>query len=75
MAEFIHENRDDFGVEPVCEIVQVAPLMYYASHAVALVGSHAAGYGDDAAPAGSVLSELHAAWRAQFVEGGTPCRL
>ena len=30
MAEFINTNRDDFGVEPICATLQVAPSTYYA---------------------------------------------
>ena len=29
--EFIDTNRDEFGVEPICETLQVAPSMYYAA--------------------------------------------
>jgi putative transposase len=29
MAEFIDENRDDFGVEPICTTLEVAPATYY----------------------------------------------
>ena len=29
MAEFIDENRDEFGVEPVCTTLEVAPSTYY----------------------------------------------
>jgi putative transposase len=29
MVTFIDENRDDFGVEPICETLQVAPSTYY----------------------------------------------
>jgi putative transposase len=30
---FIAANRDRFGVEPTCELLQVAPSTYYAAHA------------------------------------------
>jgi putative transposase len=30
MAEFIDDNRDDFGVEPICTTLEVAPSTYYA---------------------------------------------
>jgi putative transposase len=29
MVQFIEENRDDFGVEPICETLQVASSTYY----------------------------------------------
>jgi putative transposase len=29
MVEFIDDNRDDFGVEPICTTLQVAPSTYY----------------------------------------------
>lgn len=29
---FIAEHRDRFGVEPICELLQVAPSTYYAAH-------------------------------------------
>ena len=29
ITEFIDENRDDFGVEPICAALQVAPSTYY----------------------------------------------
>ena len=28
--EFIDTNRDEFGVEPICTVLQVAPSTYYA---------------------------------------------
>jgi putative transposase len=31
MVKFIDENRDDFGVEPICETLQVASSTYYAA--------------------------------------------
>ena len=31
--EFIDTNRDEFGVEPICETLQVAPSTYYAARA------------------------------------------
>ena len=30
MTKFIDENRDDFGVEPICVTLQVASSTYYA---------------------------------------------
>ncbi len=30
-VEFIDENRDEFGVEPICAVLQVAPSTYYAA--------------------------------------------
>jgi len=30
-VEFIDANRDEFGVEPVCRVLQVAPSTYYAA--------------------------------------------
>ena len=30
MAEFVDTNRDEFGVEPICTTLQVAPSTYYA---------------------------------------------
>ena len=36
MVSFIDANRDEFGVEPICNVLQVAPSTYYAakSHTV-----------------------------------------
>jgi len=31
MVEFIDEHRDEFGVEPICTTLQVAPSTYYAA--------------------------------------------
>ena len=31
MVEFIDENREDLGVEPICRVLQVAPSTYYAA--------------------------------------------
>ena len=28
---FIDEHRDEFGVEPICRVLQVAPSTYYAA--------------------------------------------
>jgi putative transposase len=30
-VEFIDANRDEFGVEPICRVLQVAPSTYYAA--------------------------------------------
>jgi putative transposase len=30
MTKFVDDNRDDFGVEPICRTLQVAPSTYYA---------------------------------------------
>ena len=30
-VEFIDANRDDFGVEPICDVLQVAPSTYYSA--------------------------------------------
>jgi putative transposase len=30
-VEFIDTNRDEFGVEPICKVLQVAPSTYYAA--------------------------------------------
>lgn len=29
MVEFVDANRDEFGVEPICRTLQVAPSTYY----------------------------------------------
>ena len=31
IVEFIDENRDEFGVEPICTTLQVAPSTYYSA--------------------------------------------
>ena len=31
MVSFIDTNRDEFGVEPICDVLQVAPSTYYAA--------------------------------------------
>ena len=31
IVEFIDANRDELGVEPICEVLQVAPSTYYAA--------------------------------------------
>src|SRR5690606_10190536 len=31
MVSFIDANRDEFGVEPICEVLQMAPSTYYAA--------------------------------------------
>jgi putative transposase len=31
IVEFIDENRDELGVEPICNVLQVAPSTYYAA--------------------------------------------
>ena len=30
MVEFIDRHRDEFGVEPICTVLQLAPSTYYA---------------------------------------------
>jgi len=29
MVRFIDENRDEYGVEPICEVLPIAPSVYY----------------------------------------------
>ena len=29
IVEFIDGHKDEFGVEPICEVLQVAPSTYY----------------------------------------------
>ena len=29
MATFIDENRSEYGVEPICEVLPIAPSTYY----------------------------------------------
>ena len=44
MTRYIDQHRDQFGVEPICRALQVAPSSYYAHQkpsAVAAVGSDA----------------------------------
>lgn len=31
IVQFIEANRDQFGVEPICEVLQFAPSTYYAA--------------------------------------------
>jgi putative transposase len=31
IAQFVDDNRDEFGVEPICRVLQVAPSTYYAA--------------------------------------------
>ncbi len=31
MVSFVDANRDEFGVEPICQVLQVAPSTYYAA--------------------------------------------
>ena len=31
IVEFIDGNRDEFGVEPICDALQVAPSTYYSA--------------------------------------------
>lgn len=33
MVDYIDRHRDEFGVEPICEVLQVAPSTYYAAKA------------------------------------------
>jgi putative transposase len=33
MSEFIDEHRSEFGVEPICSVLQFAPRTYYAAKA------------------------------------------
>lgn len=33
MVAFIEENRDAYGVEPICEVLPMAPSTYYAQRA------------------------------------------
>ena len=31
MVDYIDQHRDEFGVEPICKVLQVAPSTYYAA--------------------------------------------
>jgi putative transposase len=33
MVDFVEEHRDEYGVEPICEVLPIAPSTYYQHHA------------------------------------------
>jgi putative transposase len=33
MTRFIDAHRDQFGVEPICKVLEIAPSSYYAAKA------------------------------------------
>ena len=39
MVEFIDRHRDEFGVEPICRVLQIAPSTYYAAKQSRAVGT------------------------------------
>ena len=42
MIAFIDEHREEFGVEPICALLPIAPSTYYAAKKPAAVGPGAA---------------------------------
>ena len=43
MTRYIDEHRGPFGVEPICQALEIAPSTYYAAQLAAAVGPHRAG--------------------------------
>ena len=41
MTRFVDEQRDRFGVEPICRTLQVAPSSYYAARSRPPFGARA----------------------------------
>ncbi len=33
MVDFVEANRDEYGVEPICDVLPIAPSTYYEHHA------------------------------------------
>ena len=69
IVEFIDDNRDEFGVEPICETLQVAPSTYYAAKSRPVVGAGDPRRGDDPGPGRDLGGELPRLRRTQAVEG------
>jgi putative transposase len=74
MTKFIDDNRDDFGVEPICATLQVAPSTYYDNKNRPL-SARARDAVKVADPVGAVPSELFGLWGPQTLGSDTPCRL
>ena len=74
IVAFIDANREEFGVEPICKVLQVAPSTYYA----AKTRPPSARAVRDAVLLpillGAVEGQLLGLRRPQAVEGGTPGR-
>ena len=69
IVAFIDGNSDEFGVEPICEVLQVAPSTYYAAKTRPLVGAGDPRRGDDRSwsRSGSANYEVYGArklWKA-----------
>ena len=39
MIAYIDANRDRFGVEPICQVLPIAPSTYYAASAASAIGA------------------------------------
>ena len=58
MVNFIEENREEFGVEPICDVLPIAPSTYYAARSRAPSRR--------ARRDAVLLAELVALWRANY---------
>jgi len=73
-VQFIDHNRQEFGVEPVCAALQVAPSTYWTAKRRATVGGGAARRTDDAAAVGVVAGQLLGVRGAQATDRGSTRR-
>ena len=69
MVRYIDAHRDEFGVEPICTVLQVAPSTYYSAKSRPAVGAGGARRGDDAGADGVVGREPQGLRGAQALEG------
>jgi len=63
MISFIEEHRMDFGVEPICKVLPIAPSTYYAALSVARDPSRAS---DRARRDADLLPEVQRVWEENF---------
>ena len=72
MVSLIDAHREEFGVEPICAQLPIAPSTYYGAKSRPPSGALCrARRGDDPAAGGVVDGELSGLWGAQALEGGT----
>ena len=69
MVAFIDACREDFGVEPICAQLPIAPSSYYDAKSRPVSASGPPPCGDDRGAGGAVGGELPGIWGAQAVAG------
>ena len=71
MVDFIDTHRSEFGFEPICALLPIAPSSYYDAKSRPVSVRARRHVGDDRGAGGTAGGELPGIWGAQALEGRT----